>query len=190
MKPMTETHYLDNQFIIAMPTLTDNTFSRTAIYLCQHNADGALGIVINRKSDMKLKEIFMQMDISISSLTAADAPVYVGGPIQQERGFVLHTTDKKWAITLPISETMSLTTSRDIIEAIAKGEGPERYFVALGYAGWGKGQLEQEMLSNSWLNTPFGEPILFDTPTDLRWRMAASQIGIDIQQLTVGAGHA
>ncbi|MCX7074038.1 MAG: YqgE/AlgH family protein [Methylococcales bacterium] len=187
---MIENNYLDNQFIIAMPTLTDDNFSRSAIYLCQHNADGALGIVINRKSNMKLKEIFMQMDIPIASMIAAESPVYVGGPVQQERGFVLHTTGEKWAITLPISEVMSLTTSRDIIEAIAKGEGPERYFVALGYAGWGKGQLEKEFLANSWLNTPFGEPILFDTPIDLRWRMAASQIGIDINQLTFGAGHA
>ena len=187
---MTKTNYLDNQFIVAMPTLADDNFAHTAIYLCQHNADGALGIVINRKTDLKLKEIFMQMDISISSLTAAEVPVYIGGPVQQERGFVLHTTGGKWAITLPISDTMSLTTSRDIIEAIARGEGPERYFVALGYAGWGKGQLEQEFLENSWLNTPFGEPILFDTPTDLRWKMAANQIGIDINKLTFGSGHA
>jgi putative transcriptional regulator len=187
---MTEKKYLDDQFIVAMPTLTDSIFSHTAIYLCQHNADGALGIVINRVSNMKLKEIFMQMDIPIKSTTAAEAPVYFGGPVQQERGFVLHTTGGKWAITMPISDTMSLTTSRDIIEAIARGEGPERYFVALGYAGWGRGQLEQEMLANSWLNTPFGAPILFDTPIDLRWKMAASQIGIDINQLTLGAGHA
>jgi putative transcriptional regulator len=187
---MTEKPYLDNQFIVAMPTLADDNFFHAAIYLCQHNAEGALGIVINRESKMKLKEIFMQMDIPIESISAANAPVYFGGPVQQERGFVLHTTGGKWAITLPISDTMSLTTSRDIIEAIAKGEGPERYFVALGYAGWGKGQLEQEILANSWLNTPFGEPILFDTPIDLRWKMAASQIGIDINQLTFGAGHA
>ena len=187
---MSETHYLNNQFIIAMPTLINSNFSHAAIYLCQHNAEGALGIVINRQSDMKLKEIFMQMDIPINSHIAAETPVYMGGPVQQERGFVLHTTGGKWAISLPISDTMSLTTSRDIIEAIARGEGPERYFVALGYAGWGRGQLEQEMLNNSWLNTPFGEPILFDTPIDLRWRMAASQIGIDIHQLTTGAGHA
>lgn len=187
---MTEKNYLNNQFIVAMPTLIDSNFSHAAIYLCQHNADGALGIVINRESNMKLKEIFMQMDIPIGSLSAANAPVYFGGPVQQERGFVLHTTAGKWAITMPISDTMSLTTSRDIIEAIARGEGPERYFVALGYAGWGKGQLEQEIMSNSWLNTPFGEPILFDTPIDLRWKMAASQIGIDINHLTLGAGHA
>jgi putative transcriptional regulator len=187
---MKENNYLDNQFIIAMPTLADDNFSHAAIYLCQHNADGALGIVINRKSNMKLKEIFMQMNIPIGSMTAAETPVYFGGPVQQERGFVLHTTGGKWAITLPISETMSLTTSHDIIEAIAKGEGPERYFVALGYAGWGRGQLEQEFLANSWLNTPFGEPILFDTPTDLRWKMAANQIGIDINKLTFGSGHA
>ena len=187
---MNDTDYLDNQFLIAMPTLADSHFSQTVIYLCQHNADGALGIVINRQSDMKLKEIFMQMDIPVTSVSAAEAPVYIGGPVQQERGFVLHKTGGQWAITLPVSDTMSLTTSRDIIEAITKGEGPERYFVALGYAGWGKGQLEQEFLDNSWLNTPFGEPILFDTPIDLRWRMAASQIGIDINKLTHGAGHA
>ncbi len=187
---MKENNFLDNQFIIAMPTLADDNFSHAAIYLCQHNADGALGIVINRKSHMKLKEIFMQMDIPIGSMMAAEMPVYFGGPVQQERGFVLHTTGGKWAITLPISDTMSLTTSRDIIEAIAKGEGPERYFVALGYSGWSRGQLEQEFLANSWLNTPFGEPILFDTPPDLRWKMAASQIGIDINKLTFGSGHA
>jgi putative transcriptional regulator len=186
---MNETGYLNNQFIIAMPTLNDKHFSHTVTYLCQHNADGALGIIVNRSAEMKLGEIFSQMAIPVTSLEAAEAPVYAGGPVQQERGFVLHPTGGDWAITMPISDTMSLTTSRDIIEAIAIGKGPEQYLVALGYAGWGGGQLEKEMLANSWLHTPFGQHILFDTPIDLRWQTAANQIGIDIHRLTAVAGH-
>jgi putative transcriptional regulator len=183
------THYLNNQFIIAMPNLADHHFSHTVTYLCQHNADGALGIVINRSADMKLGEIFEQMAIPVTSLAAAETPVFAGGPVQQERGFVLHPTGGDWAISMPVSDTISLTTSRDIIEAIAIGKGPEQYFVALGYAGWGGGQLEKEILANSWLHTPFGEHVLFDTPIDLRWKTAASQIGIDINLLTASAGH-
>lgn len=173
-----------------MPTLVDPNFSHTVTYLCQHNEEGALGIVINRSADMKLGEIFEQMSIQHVSPEAAKAPVYAGGPMQQERGFVLHTAGGGWAVTLPVSDTISLTTSRDVIEAIAAGEGPEQYIVALGYAGWGKGQLEQEMLSNAWLNTPFGKHVLFDTEIDKRWQAAANQIGIDINQLTAPAGHA
>ena len=181
--------YLNNQFIVAMPSLADQHFAHTVTYLCQHNADGALGIVINRSADMKLGEIFAQMAIPVTSLTAPDVPVFAGGPVQQERGFVLHPTGGDWAITMPVSDTISLTTSRDIIEAIAVDKGPAQYLVALGYAGWGGGQLEQEILANSWLHTPFGKHVLFDTPIDLRWRVAASQIGVDIHKLTAAAGH-
>jgi putative transcriptional regulator len=110
--------------------------------------------------------------------------------VQQERGFVLHSTCSNWDITLPISESISLTTSRDVIEAIALDKGPEFYLIALGYAGWGEGQLEQEMLANAWLNSPYVKQILFDTPIDMRWRAAADQIGININQLTIPAGHA
>ncbi|WP_087142874.1 YqgE/AlgH family protein [Crenothrix polyspora] len=183
--------YLNNQFIIAMPALTDPIFFHTVTYMCQHNEDGALGIVINRLANMKLGEIFKQMNISVTSETAANMPVFTGGPVQQQRGFVLHTNTNsgKWDMTMAVSDAISLTTSRDVIEAIAAGEGPEQYLVALGYAGWSEGQLEKEMLDNTWLNTPFGKQVLFDTSINMRWSAAAEQIGINITQLTAPAGH-
>jgi len=186
---MNQATYLTNQFIIAMPNLADPNFFHTVAYLCQHNEDGALGIVINRSTDMKLGEIFKQMDIKVTSPTAAETLIFAGGPVQQERGFVVHTSGGDWHATLAVSEAISLTTSRDVLEAIAAGEGPEQYLVALGYAGWGAGQLEKEIMDNAWLNTPSGKQVLFDTPANLRWSAAAEQIGIDINQLTAPAGH-
>jgi putative transcriptional regulator len=186
---MSKANYLNNQFIIAMPTLVDPNFFHTVTYLCQHNEEGALGIVINRSAKMKLGEIFKQMDIRVTSPEIAEKPVFAGGPVQQDRGFVIHTSGKLWDATMAVSETISLTTSRDIIEAIASGTGPERYLVALGYAGWGEGQLEKEILANAWLNTPFGGNVLFDIPVNQRWSAAAGQIGIDINKLTMPAGH-
>ncbi|MEY3881947.1 MAG: hypothetical protein RIQ94_2743 [Pseudomonadota bacterium] len=187
---MNPANYLTNQFIVAMPTLADPLFFRTVTYLCQHNAEGALGIVINKLTDMKLGEVFKQMDINVTYPPAAEASVFAGGPVHQERGFVVHTACGDWQATLPVSNTISLTTSRDVLEAIAAGEGPEQYLVALGYAGWGAGQLEKEILDNAWLNTPYGKQVIFDTPVNLRWTAAAEQIGIDINQLTAPAGHA
>ena len=186
---MNQFTYLNNQFIIAMPSLADPNFFHTVTYLCQHNQEGALGIVINRSAEMKLGDIFKQMNIRATSLCAAETPVFAGGPVQQERGFVLHTTGGGWDASMVISESISLTTSRDVIEAIAAGKGPEQYMVALGYAGWGEGQLEQEILANAWLNTPYSQHVLFDEPINMRWRAAAEQIGIDINQLTTQAGH-
>ena len=182
-------NYLSNQFIIAMPGLADPIFHHTVTFLCQHTKEGALGIVINRSADMKLGEIFKQMDISVTRHEAAEAPVFSGGPVQQDRGFVVHTTCGEWDMTMPVSDNISLTTSRDVIEAIAIGEGPEKYLVALGYAGWSEGQLEKEILSNSWLNTPYAQQILFDTPISQRWNAAAGQLGININMLTTPAGH-
>jgi len=187
---MTQATYLNNQFIIAMPNLDDPYFFHTVTYLCQHNDEGALGIVINRSTDMRLGEIFKQMKIPVTSETASQSIVFAGGPMQQERGFVLHPTGEAWDMTLPISESISLTTSRDVIEAIALDKGPECYLIALGYAGWGEGQLEQEILANAWLNSPYGKQTLFDTPIKLRWKAAAYSIGININQLTIPAGHA
>lgn len=186
---MSDTTYLNNQFLIAMPGLTDPGFFHTVTYLCQHSNEGALGIVINRQIDMKLGDIFKQMNIEVSSPAASDAPVFSGGPVQQERGFVVHSPCGHWESSLPISQEIALTTSRDILEAIAIGEGPQQYLVALGYAGWGEGQLEREIIDNAWLNTPCGNEILFDTPVNQRWSAAASQLGIDINQLTTSAGH-
>lgn len=186
---MSKESYLKNQFIVAMPGLTDPNFFHTVTYLCQHDKDGALGIVINRSADMKLGEIFKQMDIKVTSLDAAETPVFSGGPVQQERGFVLHTNGGQWDASMPVSDSISLTTSRDILEAIAIGDGPKQYLVALGYAGWGGGQLEREMIDNAWLSTPCGDLVIFDTPIAQRWSAAAGQIGIDINQLTAPAGH-
>jgi putative transcriptional regulator len=186
---MKQANYLNNQFIIAMPSLADPIFSHTVTYLCQHNKEGALGIVINRPTGMKLGEIFKQMDIRVTSLAATEAIVFAGGPVQQDRGFVLHTPCGIWNASMAISDNISLTTSRDVLEAIAVDQGPEQYLVALGYAGWGEGQLEKEFKDNAWLNTPYGKQVLFDTPINQRWSAAADQIGIDINKLTAPAGH-
>lgn len=186
---MNQVTYLNNQFIVAMPALADPNFFHTVTYLCQHNEEGALGFIINRPAEMKFGEICEQMHISYNSDTLDKIPVFMGGPVQPGRGFVLHTAGREWEVTMAVSETISLTTSRDIIEAIATDQGPEQYLVALGYAGWGVGQLEQEMLDNTWLHTPSGNHIIFDTPIDKRWQAAGGQIGIDINQLTTPAGH-
>lgn len=186
---MNQATYLTDQFIVAMPNLADPNFFHTVAYLCQHNEDGALGIVINRPTDMKLSEIFKQMDIKITVPAAAETLVFAGGPVQQDRGFVVHTSGGDWHATMAVSEAISLTTSRDVLEAIAVGKGPEQYLVALGYAGWGAGQLEKEIKENAWLNTPCGKQVLFDTSVNLRWSAAADQIGVDINLLTVPAGH-
>lgn len=187
---MTSSQYLDNQFLIAMPNLTDTNFSHTVSYLCQHNDEGALAIVINRPTGMYLGNILDQMGISTASQQVKDTPIFAGGPVQQERGFIIHNKDAvTWDSSIAISDSTCLTSSRDILEAIAEGKGPELYLIALGYAGWGEGQLEKEIINNAWLNTPYEEHILYKTPIKQRWAAAANEIGIDINQLTAPAGH-
>ena len=187
---MTNSIYLNNQFLIAMPGLLDPHFSHTVTYLCQHNQEGALGIVINRPTGMKLKDIFEQMDIKTDREDIANTLIFAGGPVQQERGFVIHSPcQRQWDSSIATSENIILTSSRDILEAIANGDGPNHFLIALGYAGWGSGQLEKEIVENAWLNTPCGEAILFETPINQRWNAAASQLGIDINRLTTSAGH-
>ena len=178
-----------NQFLIAMPNLGDPNFFRTVTFICQHNEEGALGIIINRPAAMKLGEIFQQMDIIPENKAANDITVYTGGPVQLERGFVIHSPLGNWDSTLTISDDVSLTTSKDILEAIALGEGPEKVLIALGYAGWGEGQMEKEIAQNAWLNTPSDNAILFDLPVNQRWNAAADQIGVNIATLTAPAGH-
>jgi putative transcriptional regulator len=188
---MSTTHELSNQFLIAMPNLSDTDFSHTVSYLCQHNEEGALAIVINRTTGLTLGSVLKQMGIDTPSEQVKKQPVFAGGPVQLERGFIIHSNDTSntWESSIPISDVTSLTSSRDILEAIAENDGPEKYLVALGYAGWGAGQLEQEMINNAWLNTPFEDTILYNTQISQRWSAAASQIGIDISQLTTPAGH-
>lgn len=187
---MIESTYLNNQFLIAMPSLDDPHFSHTVTYLCQHNEEGALGIVINRPTGMKLGEIFQQLGIKSEQEAINNTPVFAGGPVQQERGFVIHSPcEQHWDSSISPADNITLTSSRDVLEAIAAGKGPKQFLVALGYAGWSKGQLEQEIIANSWLNTPCGEAVIFNTPVEKRWNAAASQLGIDINRLTTGAGH-
>jgi len=182
--------YLSNQFLIAMPALDDPNFQRTVTLICQHDAEGALGLVINRPLGLPLQDIFDQMDVASADPRFSDDPIFVGGPVQQERGFVLHEPIGGWESTLQLSDDLAMTTSRDILAAMAQGDGPDRALVALGYAGWGAGQLEDEMSANSWLNVPADKAIIFEVAVAQRWIEAARIIGIDIDRLSDQAGHA
>lgn len=187
---MDERDFLTDQFLIAMPTLADPNFAHTVTYICEHSADGALGIIINRPSDLTLAEVLAQLDLDGSAARARGAPVFVGGPVLPERGFVLHEPGGVWDSSLKVTAGISVTTSRDILAAIARGEGPRRMLVALGYAGWGAGQLEQELADNAWLSAPADARIMFDTPHERRWLEAARLIGVDPRLMTGEAGHA
>lgn len=180
---------LRDHFLIAMPGLNDSSFAHTVTYICEHSEKGAMGVVINTATPMLLKEIFSQMDLNDLS-DQGNQIVMSGGPVQPERGFVLHSNDAKWQSTLEISADISLTASRDIITALAEGRGPKQCLVALGYAGWGEGQLEAEIAANSWLTVPADKDIIFNTPLQERWTSAAQTLGIDVNLISSTAGHA
>jgi len=181
---------LTNQFLIAMPSLADPNFYHTVTYVCAHNDEGAMGIVINRPMEMSLGDILSQMEIEITDDEAKIVPIFDGGPVQRERGFVIHRRGGDWDAMLPVSDDISVTTSRDILAAVAKGEGPGQALIALGYAGWGAGQLEREMADNAWLNGPADQRILFDLPHEQRWEAAAALLGVDFDRLSDQTGHA
>lgn len=187
---MSFTISLTNHFLIAMPGMQDPNFSRTVTYVCEHTEHGAMGIVINRPMDIRLGEMFDQLEITSSDRQVLDTSVYLGGPVQPERGFVLHSAAEGFDSTLPITSKISVTTSRDVLEAIADGKGPTRRLIALGYAGWGEGQLEQEMGTNTWLSGPVDEEIIFRLPPAVRWEAAAHLLGVDMNLLSGEAGHA
>lgn len=178
---------LCNHFLIAMPYMKDPNFSGTLTYICDHNEHGALGLVINRPMEFSLGDILEQLDIESDRL---DLPIYGGGPVQLERGFVLHRPQGDWQSSLSLGNELALTTSRDILAAIGAGEGPGEFLVALGYAGWGAGQLEQELAGNIWLTCPADPDILFHTPWQRRFAAAMARMGIDINQLSDSVGHA
>lgn len=182
--------YLTNHFLIAMPAMQDPNFHQTVTYICQHNEEGALGIVINRTIDLTVGDVFNQMKISGTVSTRSDAPVHFGGPVQMERGFILHEDIGSWDSTLKIGSLTGLTTSRDILEAMANNSGPSRAILALGYAGWGAGQLEREIIENAWLNGPADNELIFSTPVQERWSSAAGLLGVDLSLLSSDAGHA
>jgi len=182
--------HLTNQYLIAMPQLADPNFHHTTTYICEHNDEGAMGLIINRPLEICLAEVLSQIDIEVSDPLLANTPVYYGGPVQEERGFVLHQPVTIWESTVVISDKLAITTSKDILIKIAEGSGPSRYLVTLGYAGWGAGQLEMELSENTWLNGPADTAIMFDTPIEERWASAAKMIGIDLNLLSADSGHA
>jgi putative transcriptional regulator len=187
---MHTTASLANQLLIAMPNMRDPNFDHTVTLICQHNDDGALGIVLNRTVELTVGDILDQMDISQELFRQSGEPVHYGGPVQTERGFILHEDVGSWDSTLEVHDGLGLTTSRDILEAMARNEGPKRSLVALGYAGWGSGQLEQEISDNSWLNGPANPELIFSTPVEQRWAAAAQLLGVDLGLLSSEAGHA
>ena len=181
---------LTNHFLIAMPGLEDSNFFHTVTYMCEHSDDGAMGIVINRPTDLHLNDILDQLDISSSDNPSGEQPIYIGGPVQPDRGFVLHSSDSSWDSTLKVTDNISVTTSRDVLEAIAQGKGPADSLIALGYAGWGGGQLEEELSANAWLNGPADQQIMFKLEPEKRWQAAAKLLGIDLNLLSGDTGHA
>ncbi len=187
---MTETKSLANHFLIAMPSLEDPNFSHTVTYICEHTAAGAMGIVINRPLRITFGEVLEHMQITPGAHVDVDLPVLAGGPVQGEHGFVLHSPPGQWNSSISISDEIAVTTSRDILMALADGKGPTRYLLTLGYAGWAAGQLEREMAENAWLSGPADAHILFDLPLEERWRAAAALIGIDLNLLSTEVGHA
>jgi len=187
---MSETESLTGQFLIAMPSMTDPNFEQTVSFICQHDENGALGIVINRTMNLTMGDVLGQMEISANECKRAGQAVHYGGPVQSERGFILHDQPEAWESTLAIGEHIGLTTSRDILESMARNEGPEHALIALGYAGWGSGQLEQEITQNAWLSGPADIDLMFTTPVEQRWSRAAGLLGIDLTLLSREAGHA
>jgi putative transcriptional regulator len=186
---------LTNQFLIAMPGMADENFSRTVIYLCEHSKNGALGLVINRPTDITLKNLFEKVELSLDRDELAGQPVFFGGPVQTERGFVLHektgTEQSPYTSTLSIAGGgLEMTTSKDVLEALANGAGPRRLMVTLGYSGWSAGQLEEEIGRNGWLTVNADPKVIFDTPVEERYQRALSLLGFDPLMLSQEAGHA
>lgn len=183
--------YLTDQFLIAMPALQDGPFGRSVSYVCRHNAEGAMALVINRAAGFALGEVLEELGMPTQDAAIAATPVLIGGPVQPERGFVLHGDDgRDWDASLALRPGLRLTTSRDVLAAIAAGTPPRPWLFALGYAGWGAGQLERELLDNAWLTGPADPAICFELPVEQRLQAAAGALGVDLSRLSGYAGHA
>jgi putative transcriptional regulator len=187
---------LTNHFLVAMPGMADGSFERSVVYLCEHTEKGALGLVINKPIDIKLKNLFEKVELKLDRAAQAhlaEQPVFFGGPVQTERGFVLHEnlgTTSPFNSTLSVPGGLEMTTSKDVLEAMADGAGPKRVLVTLGYSGWGAGQLEDELGRNGWLTVGADPKVIFDTPVAERYDRALSLLGIDPRMLSMDAGHA
>lgn len=182
--------YLQQQMLIAMPAMADPNFSRSVTLLCQHNEEGAIGITINRQSGFTLGELLFQLNIPCDNQEISSMMVLEGGPVSPDHGFVLHTPVEGFDSSVQINDDIMVTTSRDVMSAIAKGEGPKQFLIALGYAGWGDGQLESEMRQNAWLSVPADKDILFETDLQKRWEEAVGKLGFDISDLHEVGGYA
>jgi len=184
------TGYLDQQVLIAMPGMVDSNFTRSVTLLCQHNDEGAIGITINRLSDYSLGEIFSQLHLECADETIRNMPVLEGGPVAPDRGFVLHSPQEGYESSMAVGPDIMVTTSRDVLVAIAQGSGPEKYIIALGYAGWGGGQLEGELRENAWLSVMADSDIVFDMPVPSRFDGALGRLGVEVDRLHSDIGHA
>lgn len=192
IRPMSQsTANLTHHFLIAMPAMADPNFVRTLTYVAEHNDQGALGVIVNRPIDMDLSALFERVDIALEAEGFVGQPVYFGGPVQTDRGFVLHRPAGDWRSTLKVNDSIGLTSSRDILEAVAKQGEPHEILIALGYAGWSAGQLEQELASNAWLTVPADDmAIVFELPPEERLAAAMQALGVDFASLSEVAGHA
>ena len=184
------TSNLTKHFLIAMPALVDPNFARTVTLIAEHNDQGALGVIVNRPLDMNLAALFDRIDLPIEDAETAGQPVYFGGPVQTDRGFVLHRPAGEWHSSLAIGDDAALTSSKDILQSVGSGGGPDEVLVTLGYAGWSPGQLEQELAQNAWLTVPADLSIVFDIPPEERFAAAMQLIGVDYATLSEVAGHA
>ena len=191
--------FLENQFLIAMPGLEDESFARSVVYLCEHSERGALGLIINKPTDITLKGLFDKVDLSLRREDLTKEPVFQGGPVQTERGFVLHepmlmdkgeTDESAYASTMTIPGGLEMTTSKDVLEALSTGAGPRRVLITLGYSSWGEGQLESELAENAWLTVAADLSVIFDTPVPERYDRALSLLGLQAWMLSPEAGHA
>ena len=190
---------LTNHFLIAMPGLSDAMFGKSVVYVCEHSARGALGLVINKPADMKMETLFGKVDLALKRSDLSQTPVFQGGPVQTERGFVLHDAlrgasqasgETLYASTLAIPGGLEMTTSKDVLEALASGAGPKRVMVTLGYSSWGEGQLENELRRNSWLTVDAKSSLIFDTPIEERYDQALALLGLKSWMIAPQAGHA
>ena len=190
---------LTHHFLIAMPGLEDESFARSVVYLCEHSERGALGLIINKPTDITLKGLFDKVDLSLRCEDLTKEPVFQGGPVQTERGFVLHepmlmdkgeTDESAYASTMTIPGGLEMTTSKDVLEALSTGAGPRRVLITLGYSSWGEGQLESELAENAWLTVAADLSVIFDTPVPERYDRALSLLGLQAWMLSPEAGHA
>jgi len=187
---MPNTTSLAEQLLIAMPGLEDTYFARSVSLICQHDEQGAMGLVLNQDSEFTLGTLFDQLQLPCQNPRLRARAVLAGGPVNPERGFILHNDGRTWDSSLHLSSGYTISTSRDILKALAAGEGPDQFLVLLGYSGWSAGQLEDELADNAWLNAPLSEQIVFKMPLTERWQAAAKQLGVDLSLISGQSGHA